>query len=86
VRLALHPRLCGRLGQIAPERVVVVPDTVAKGFTSDNSYQLCAAWGVEGKRVLLTAGRMASCKRYKGHDHVIAAIPDLVRRGTMSSV
>ena len=31
--------------------------------------------------MLLTVGRMASCERYKGHDHVIAAIPDLVRRG-----
>jgi phosphatidylinositol alpha-1,6-mannosyltransferase len=66
---------------IAPERVVVVPDTVANRFTPGDSRELRAAWGVEGKRVLLTVSRMASCERYKGHDHVIAAIPDLVRRG-----
>jgi phosphatidylinositol alpha-1,6-mannosyltransferase len=66
---------------IAPERVVVVPDTVADGFTPGNNQKLRAGWGVEGKRVLLTVGRMASCERYKGHDHVIAAIPDLERRG-----
>ena len=66
---------------IAPERVVVVPNTVADGFTPGDTYGLRAAWGLEGKRVLLTVGRMASCERYKGHDHVIAALPDLVRRG-----
>jgi hypothetical protein len=41
---------------------------------------LRAAWGVEGKRVLLTVERVAACERYQGHDRVIAAIPDLVRR------
>jgi phosphatidylinositol alpha-1,6-mannosyltransferase len=66
---------------IAPERVVVVPDTVADGFTPGDNQELRAAWGIEGKRVLLTVGRMASCERYKGHDHVIAAVPDVVRRG-----
>ena len=31
--------------------------------------------------MLLTVGRMDSRERYKGHDHVIAAIPDLVAKG-----
>ena len=66
---------------IAPERVVVVPNTVAEIFTLGDSQELRAAWGIEGKRVLLTVGRMVSCEGYKGHEHVIAAIPDLVRRG-----
>jgi phosphatidylinositol alpha-1,6-mannosyltransferase len=66
---------------IAPERVVVVPNTVADIFTPGDSQELRAAWGIEGKRVLLTVGRMVSCERYKGHEHVIAAIPDLVRWG-----
>jgi len=66
---------------IAPESVVVVPNTVADIFTPGDSQELRAAWGIEGKRVLLTVGRMAFSERYKGHDHVIAAIPDLVRRG-----
>jgi len=58
-----------------------VPNTVADIFTPGDSQELRAAWGIEGKRVLLTVGRMAFSERYKGHDHVIAAIPDLVRRG-----
>jgi phosphatidylinositol alpha-1,6-mannosyltransferase len=66
---------------IAPERVVVVPDTVEDGFTPEGSRELPAALGTEGKRVLLTVARMATSERYKGHDRVIAAIPELLRRG-----
>jgi phosphatidylinositol alpha-1,6-mannosyltransferase len=66
---------------IPPERVVVVPDTVSGRFTPGDGHELRAALGVEGKRVLLTVGRMDSHERYKGHDRVIAAIADLVRRG-----
>jgi phosphatidylinositol alpha-1,6-mannosyltransferase len=66
---------------IAPERVVVLPNTVADIFRPGDTQELRAAWGIEGKRVLLTVGRMVSSERYKGHDHVIAVIPDLVRRG-----
>jgi phosphatidylinositol alpha-1,6-mannosyltransferase len=77
-----HTRACVvGWAAIAPERVVVVPNTVADGFTPDDSRELRAALGLEGKCVLLTVGRMDSRDRYKGHDRVIAAIPDLVRRG-----
>ena len=77
-----HTRACV-LGwaAMAPERVVVVPNTVAEGFTPGDGHNFRAALGVEGKRVLLTIGRMDSRERYKGHDRVIVAIPDLVRRG-----
>jgi phosphatidylinositol alpha-1,6-mannosyltransferase len=66
---------------IAPERVVVLPDTITDRFIPGDSREARAAWGLEGKSVLLTVGRMAPDERYKGHDRVIAAIPDLVRRG-----
>jgi phosphatidylinositol alpha-1,6-mannosyltransferase len=66
---------------IAPERVIVVPDTVADEFTPGDGFALRAALAVKGSRVLLTVGRMAAGERYKGHDRVIAGIPDLVRRG-----
>ena len=77
-----HTRACV-LGwaAMAPERAVVVPNTVAEGFTPGDGHKLRAGFGVEGKRVLLTIGRMDSRERYKGHDRVIVAIPDLVRRG-----
>jgi phosphatidyl-myo-inositol dimannoside synthase len=66
---------------IAPERIVVMPDTVADGFTPGDGSALRATLGIEGRRVLLTVGRMDSRERYKGHDRVIAAIRDLARRG-----
>ena len=63
---------------IAPERVLVVPNTVGEDFTPGESSSLRKELGLEGKRVLLTVGRMDSRERYKGHDRVIAALPALV--------
>jgi phosphatidyl-myo-inositol dimannoside synthase len=66
---------------IAPYRLLVVPNTVREVFTPADGSTQRAALGVEGKRVLLTVGRMDSRERYKGHDRVIVAIPDLVAKG-----
>ena len=66
---------------VAPERVLIVPNTVREVFTPGDGSTQRAALGLEGKRVLLTVGRLDSRERYKGHDRVIAAIPDLVAKG-----
>jgi phosphatidylinositol alpha-1,6-mannosyltransferase len=66
---------------IAPDRVLVVPNTVREVFSPSGGATQRAALAVEGKRILLTVGRMDSRERYKGHDRVIAAIPDLVAKG-----
>jgi len=66
---------------IAPERVLVVPNTVREVFTPADGSAQRTALGLEGKCVLLTVGRMDSRERYKGHDRVIASIPDLVAKG-----
>lgn len=66
---------------IAPERVLVVPNTVDEEFTPGDGASLRAKWGLEGKRVLLTVGRIAARERYKGHDRVIQALPQLVTLG-----
>jgi phosphatidylinositol alpha-1,6-mannosyltransferase len=66
---------------IAPERVVVVPNTVREIFKPGDGSIRRSTLGLNGKRVLLTVGRMDSRERYKGHDRVIAAIPELVKRG-----
>ncbi len=65
---------------IAPERVVVLPNTVGEDFAPGRS-GLQAEWNLEGKRVLLTVGRMDKRERYKGQDRIIAAIPQLVAKG-----
>ena len=66
---------------IAPERVLVLPNTVREGFTPGDASKSRAQMRLEEKRVLLTVGRMHADERYKGHDRVIAVIPDLVARG-----
>ena len=66
---------------LPPERVVVVPNTVDERFAPGDGGALRTTWGLAGKRVLLTVGRLDARERYKGHDRVIAAIPDLLARG-----
>ncbi len=66
---------------IAPERVLVAPNTVREAFTPGDGAAPRPAWAGEGRKILLTVARMDSRERYKGHDRVIAAIPDLVAKG-----
>jgi phosphatidylinositol alpha-1,6-mannosyltransferase len=66
---------------IAPERILVVPNTVADEFAPGDASGLRAALGLDGKRVLLMVGRIDARERYKGHDRVMATIPDLVVQG-----
>ena len=66
---------------IEPERLIVLPNTVREVFTPGDASALRERWGLEGKRVLLTVGRMDVRERYKGHDSVIEALPQLVAAG-----
>ena len=66
---------------IAPERVLVVPNTVREAFTPGDGSTTRAALAVGNKRVLLTIGRMDARERCKGQDRIIAAIPYIVAQG-----
>jgi phosphatidylinositol alpha-1,6-mannosyltransferase len=66
---------------IAPERVLVLPNTVREAFMPGDGTALRLAWGLQRKRVLLTVGRMDAREGYKGHDRVIAALPQLLAAG-----
>jgi phosphatidyl-myo-inositol dimannoside synthase len=66
---------------IAPERVRVLPNTVGEAFIPGDASALRLAWGLQDKRVLLTVGRMDAREGYKGHDRVIAALPQLMAAG-----
>src|SRR5260370_8087582 len=61
--------------------MLVIPNTVDEVFTPGDGAAIRAALRLEGKRVLLTVGRMESRERYKGHELVIGTIPELVARG-----
>lgn len=66
---------------IPPERIGVLPNTVGEDFAPGDGSALRMSWGLAGRRVLLTVGRMDSRERYKGQDRVITAIPALVEQG-----
>ena len=66
---------------IAPERVVVIPDTVADAFAPSDGTAPRSISRPDGRRVLLTVGRLDRRERYKGHDRIIDVIPQLVARG-----
>jgi phosphatidyl-myo-inositol dimannoside synthase len=66
---------------IAPERVLVLPNTVGEAFTPGDGSALRETWGLQDKLVLLTVGRMVAREGYKGHDRVIALLPLLLAAG-----
>ncbi len=66
---------------MAPERMLVLPNTIGDHFKPGDASGLRTALGLRDKRVLLTVARMDSRERYKGHERVIDAIPMLVAAG-----
>ena len=66
---------------IAPERLLVLPNTVGEAFAPGDGSALREAWGLQDKLVLLTVGRMDAREGYKGHDRVIAVLPQLLAAG-----
>lgn len=67
--------------RLEPARALVLPNTVGSRFTPGEAAALRAAWGLAGKRVLLSVGRLSARERYKGQDRVIRALPGLLRAG-----
>lgn len=62
---------------VSPERALVVSNTVNPIFSPGSTANLRATWNLEGKTVLLTVARMDARERYKGHERIIAALPEL---------
>jgi phosphatidyl-myo-inositol dimannoside synthase len=66
---------------VDPHRVRVLPNTVDAAYTPrPRRDDLVARYGLEGRRVILTVGRLSAAERYKGHDRVIAALPGILAR------
>jgi phosphatidylinositol alpha-1,6-mannosyltransferase len=66
---------------VEPERVMVLSNTVGDAFTPGSDAGFRNRHGWENKRILLTVGRLDSREQYKGQDHVIALLPELVAQG-----
>lgn len=67
---------------IEPHRVKVVSNAVHLSHYSigEKPGYLVQRYGVEGKRVLLTVGRLPGYERYKGQDRIIALLFKLIMR------
>ncbi len=66
---------------VAPDRVQVLPNVLDPRFTpGPKPLHLLRRYGLEGRRVLLTVARLSALDRYKGHDRVIRALPELRAR------
>ncbi len=66
---------------IPPDRVRVLPNTFTANFAPRRrDPALAERLGLGGKRVVLTVGRLAAAERYKGHDRIIRAMPEVLRR------
>lgn len=62
-------------------RVCVLPNTVGDGFTpADKDPALASRLGIDSRPVILTVGRLAAAEAYKGHDRIIACMPELLLR------
>ena len=66
---------------LAPERAVVLNNTVDPRFAPGNRAAARAKFGLDADFALLAVGRLDARERYKGHDRVIAALPRLIGPG-----
>ncbi len=63
-------------------RVIIIPCCVDLSRYSPGGMNesLKARYGLNGKRILLTIGRIVSSERYKGFDEVLDILPSLIQR------
>ncbi|MCC6736294.1 MAG: glycosyltransferase family 4 protein [Bauldia sp.] len=66
---------------LAPERIVVVPNTVRDVFVPGDRQAARVALGFADEAVLLSVGRLDGRERYKGQDRVIDVLPGLIAGG-----
>lgn len=66
---------------VKPQRVRVIPNAVhLEAFgPGKGARDLVLRYGLEGKQVIMTLGRMVSLERYKGFDEVLELMPELLK-------
>lgn len=66
---------------LEPHQVRVLPNTVDAVFAiAPKPQYLLDRYALNGKRVILTVGRLSAQERYKGHDRIIRSMPEVLRR------
>lgn len=64
---------------IAPERVVVLPNTVGENFCPGDARATQEQYKLGQRPLLLSVSRLDSRERYKGQDRVIEALPRILK-------
>jgi len=64
---------------VVPENLVVIPNTVSEAFMPSDRNATREKFGLKDELVLLAVGRLSAQERYKGHDRVIVALPELLK-------
>ena len=63
---------------IAPSRVKILPNTVSEPANPQPKQVRPRNLGIDGKKTVLTVGRLCARECYKGHDRIIACLPRLL--------
>lgn len=66
---------------IPHQRIHILPNAIELGRYGAGSRnpQLVQRYGLDGKRVLMTLGRLSATERYKGFDEVLDLLPELLK-------
>lgn len=66
---------------VAPSRNQILPNTYDPRYTPGaKPLQLTRRHGLEGRKTILTVSRLSAEERYKGHDKIIAVLPEVLRQ------
>lgn len=66
---------------VDPQKAIVVPNAIHLEWYRPGGKPdyLIRRYGLEGKRVIMTLGRLESMERYKGFDEILDVLPDLAK-------
>lgn len=66
---------------VPPSRIRLLPAAISSAHgPGERRHDLIERYALHGKRVVLTVGRLSAKERYKGHDRIISAMPEIVAR------
>lgn len=70
-----------RWAHVAPHRARVLPNTVGGEFApGPPDPEVVRRYGLAGRRIILSVGRLSRLERYKGHDSIIRVLPGIRRK------
>src|SRR5258708_16221644 len=72
-------RFLGWSGYAGPTHILPIPIHAEMYGIRPKNQELMARFRLQGKRVLLTLGRVVAAERYKGFDEVLEVLPDVAR-------